>query len=276
MTALSAIFFASGVAGLFYEIVFAKSLALIFGSTSDATTTVLATYMGGLALGAWIGGWLSGRVRNLLRAYALCELAIGVICAASPLTLHAVRSLYVAAAGSIDPGAAVLLVLRVALGGLALLPPTLLMGMTLPLLLQRLSPDARSIGRGVGLLYGANTLGASLGALAAASRCCPAARRAHHHRRRGAELRGGAGGAAAESALDGAADPPAAAVGDAAGDRLWCWAWAARSASRSRSRARTSSPWWRATAPRPSRSCCSVFSSGWASAPRSPAGAPGR
>jgi predicted membrane-bound spermidine synthase len=163
---VSVLFFLSGFAGLLYEVVFAKSLALAFGSTAVASTTVLATYMGGMALGSWIGGRIGARRRHPLRAYALCELGIGVACALSPWTFRAVRALYVALAAGTDPASPALVALQVALGGLALLPPTVLMGLTLPLLIRHFEARDPSLGRSVGLLYGANTLGAALGSLA--------------------------------------------------------------------------------------------------------------
>lgn len=159
------LFFLSGFAGLVYEVVFAKQLAITFGSTAVASTTVLATYMGGMALGAWLGGRLAPRRTDPLRAYALCELGVGLACAFSPLTFAAVRSAYVAIASGTDPSAPHLVALQVALGGAALLPPTVLMGLTLPLLTRHLEARDPSLGRAVGLLYGANTLGAAAGAL---------------------------------------------------------------------------------------------------------------
>ena len=53
---VTALFVISGAAGLLYQVLFSKALALTFGSTSTATYTVLATYMGGMAVGAWLGG----------------------------------------------------------------------------------------------------------------------------------------------------------------------------------------------------------------------------
>ncbi len=174
MIPVAGVFFLSGVAGLLYEVVFAKSLALAFGSTAAASTTVLATYMGGMAIGSWIGGRLGAHVRHSVRAYAGCELGIAAVCAAAPWTLEAVRALYVWLARGSDPGAGGLLALRVALGALALLPPTVLMGMTLPFLVRAVTADVRALGRTVGLLYGANTLGAATGALAAGYLLLPA------------------------------------------------------------------------------------------------------
>jgi predicted membrane-bound spermidine synthase len=162
--AVAALFFASGFSGLLYEVVFAKSLALTFGSTSTASTTVLATYMVGMALGSWLGGQLPARWAPL-RVYAVAEIGIGVACAASPFLLGIVRDLYIATATGMDPGRPLLTALRVGYGSLVLLPPTLLMGITLPILARWLSALGASVGNAVGLLYGANTLGAALSAL---------------------------------------------------------------------------------------------------------------
>lgn len=162
-----AMFLASGFAGLVYQVLFSKALALTFGATSTATYTVLATYMGGMALGAWLGGLLAERRADGLRLYGLCELGIGLYCIATPLLFAGIRELYVAVAAGVAPDAGSLTVLRVALGGAALAVPTVLMGMTLPLLARALGAGTGSLGVPVALLYGANTLGAAFGALIA-------------------------------------------------------------------------------------------------------------
>jgi predicted membrane-bound spermidine synthase len=159
------LFFVSGIAGLIYEVLFSKALALTFGSTSTAAYTVLAVYMGGMALGAWLGGRLAQRSRRPLVAYALCEMAIGLYCVLTPLIFSAIRGAYVAIAGDMPPDAAMLTLLRILLGAAALLAPTILMGATLPLLIAQLERQNLAVGNTVARLYGANTLGASLGAL---------------------------------------------------------------------------------------------------------------
>jgi|CXWL01.1.fsa_nt_gi predicted membrane-bound spermidine synthase len=162
-----AMFLISGFAGLVYQVLFSKALALTFGSASTATYTVLATYMGGMALGAWVGGMLAERRRDMLRLYALCELGIGAFCLATPAIFIAIQEMYVAAAAGLAPDAKILTVLRVVLGALPLAAPTILMGMTMPLLARFLGERARSLGISVAILYGANTLGAAFGALMA-------------------------------------------------------------------------------------------------------------
>ena len=160
-------FVTSGFAALVYQVLFSKSLALTFGSTSTATYTVLAVYMGGMALGAWLGGRLAQGRTDALKLYAWCELGIGAYCVATPLIFQGIQALYVAVAGGLAPDAGMLTALRVLLGAAALLVPTVLMGATLPILARYFELRSVSLGTSVALLYGANTLGAALGALLA-------------------------------------------------------------------------------------------------------------
>src|SRR5512137_752615 len=76
-------FFLSGATGLIYEVVWAKYLSLIIGSTTAATTIVLATFMGGLALGNHLLGRRADQVRNRLKFYGWLEMGIGIYCALS-------------------------------------------------------------------------------------------------------------------------------------------------------------------------------------------------
>lgn len=162
-----AMFVISGFAALMYQVLFSKALALTFGSTATATYTVLATYMGGMALGAWIGGRLAQGRGDALKLYAWCEMGIGAYCLATPLIFQGIQALYVFLAGGAAPDAGVLTLLRVALGVAALMVPTVLMGMTLPVLARFSERRAVTLGTSVALLYGANTVGAAVGALLA-------------------------------------------------------------------------------------------------------------
>src|ERR1700735_4902622 len=73
-----ALFFGSGATALIYEVVWSKFLSQMFGSTIYAQTVVLAVFMGGLALGNWVfGGW-SDRLRQPVKIYGALEIAIGI------------------------------------------------------------------------------------------------------------------------------------------------------------------------------------------------------
>ena len=169
-----AMFFASGAAALVYQVLFAKELALVFGSTATATFTVLATFLGGMAIGSLIGGELAHRSKKPLITYALMEVGIAVYCVITPQLFKLIQSGYVQLAADTPADAPSLLVLRVVLGAAVLLVPTVLMGTTLPLLAQALGPAAGRMGSRVARLYFANTAGAALGALLTAYFVIPA------------------------------------------------------------------------------------------------------
>jgi spermidine synthase len=170
---LAAIFAFSGGVALMYEIIWTRLLALLVGHTTYGLTTVLAAFMAGLGLGGWLGGRLVERVRSPLRTYALLEVGIaitGVGLGPVLLSLEPVFGVVYRA----FPGSPLLLTLvRFLLCGVVLLVPTVLMGMTLPVL-AALAARRDQVGGDVGMLYGANTLGAAGGSLVAGLLLLPA------------------------------------------------------------------------------------------------------
>lgn len=171
---LVGIFFFSGFAGLVYEVVYAKALGVTFGGTALAANTVLMTYMGGMALGAWLGGMLAERSARPLLLYAYFEAAIGLYAAITPSLFAGIQSLYVALALDAPPDAAWLTALRMGLGAVVLGVPTVLMGATLPLVFKCLQGMGIPTARAIAPLYGANVLGAAAGALVAGYALLPA------------------------------------------------------------------------------------------------------
>jgi spermidine synthase len=162
---LYVLFFFSGAASLVYEIVWARELTLVFGGSHLAVTTVLSVFMGGLALGGLLLGRISDRAVRPLRLYALLEAGIA-LCGLLFLALMALYPvLYGALAVGADDRPVYLTVLRVAFAVAAMAAPTTLMGGTLPLLGRVVADRTDRLGRGVGFLYGINTLGAVAGAL---------------------------------------------------------------------------------------------------------------
>lgn len=160
------LFFASGALGLGYELVWIKKAALVVGASQLALATVLTSFFLGLGLGSLVVGRRLRSARfSPLATYGLFELGIGVYALAFPhlfeLLELAYGALYPLAAGS---GAA-LFALRFVLLFALCLPPTFLMGGTLPLLLDGLVREDRAIGAQTSLLYGLNILGAVAGVL---------------------------------------------------------------------------------------------------------------
>ncbi|MGQ9698333.1 MAG: fused MFS/spermidine synthase [Armatimonadota bacterium] len=160
------LFFLSGGSGLAYEIVWSRTLSLIFGATTLGISTVLAAFMAGLALGGvWLGR-VADRQRDPIRLYGLLEAGVGMYALVVPAVFRAVEAAYVAYYRAAEPSFWVLSLYRFLLCFIAILAPTTLMGGTLPALSRAVSGDKRSIGRGVGGLYAVNTFGAVLGAFA--------------------------------------------------------------------------------------------------------------
>lgn len=162
------IFLVSGAAGLVYQVAWTRRLALVLGVTSEAVSTVLAVFMGGLALGSWLLGRTGDRGLSPLRLYGLFELGIAASAAASPFLLDGLVDLYAGLRRSGAVGPELLPLLRVGLAAIALIVPTTLMGGTLPVLLKAAFRSQARLSRDAGTLYAVNTLGAVLGTLATA------------------------------------------------------------------------------------------------------------
>lgn len=168
------LFVASGFAGLVYEVVYAKALALTFGSTSLAAYTVLTVYMGGMAIGAWLGGRIAENSKNPLYLYAIFEMVIGVYAVLTPEIFKLIQSVYVGISVDMPVESDVLSFVRVVLGAGALLFPTILMGATLPVMFKFLSLQGVQSRTAISNLYSANVVGAALGSLAAGYVVLPA------------------------------------------------------------------------------------------------------
>ncbi len=165
---LQFLFLLSGATALVYQVVWTRLLTLFFGSTILAVSTVLAVFMGGLALGSALLGKKADTAAAPVRFYGLLELGIGLLAIATPLTFSAIEQLYLQINGQATFtfwGAALL---RLGLSCLLLLPPTMLMGGTLPVLSKAfLNASGDNTARSISLLYFINTFGAVVGALAA-------------------------------------------------------------------------------------------------------------
>ena len=160
------LFFLSGLTALVGEVVWMRMLGLVLGNTVWAASAAVAVWMGGMALGSRIGARLATRSTHQLRWYGLAEALIGTFYLASP-ALHGLllrAGSFVGADLGSNPAFGMFQ--RFTLAVVALLVPTVLMGLTLPLLVERLR--GRGLAARVSLLYGINTLGAAAGVFVAA------------------------------------------------------------------------------------------------------------
>ena len=168
-------FFASGAAGLILEIVWSKYLSLLLGNSIYGVSTVVAAFLGGLGIGAAIGGRLAARTREPLLLYARLELVVAILGLMSPLGYAAAKPLFAWLNGLFLGHGAAFLLLRFAVLFVALLIPTTAMGATLPLLVSDFSRrDREGSGAAVARLYAVNTAGAVLGVVAAGFLAIPA------------------------------------------------------------------------------------------------------
>ena len=159
-------FILSGATGLIYEVLWARMLGLVFGATTLAVSTVLAAFMGGLALGRALAGQLAQKIRKPLSTYGMMEIGIAIYALLVPLLFRLIDHLYAWIWQQLHPGYFSFSLWRFLLSGLVLLVPTTLMGATLPVLAAALvhsSRDSNSVTR----LYTCNLAGAILGTLAA-------------------------------------------------------------------------------------------------------------
>ena len=163
---LALAYLVSGAAGLVYQVVWMRVLALHAGHTAAAVSTVLAAFMGGLALGAALAARVPERwtPRAALRAYAGCEALIAAFALALPGLMDLLTPLLAAAYADGTGGARFALV-RLAVTLAVLAPPTVAMGATFPLAVRAAGATADGSPRpDAGALYAVNTLGAAAGA----------------------------------------------------------------------------------------------------------------
>jgi spermidine synthase len=160
------LFFLSGAAGLVYQVVWSRLLNEIFGVTVYAVATVLATFLAGLALGSVVLGRLADRRDQPLRFYGWLEIGIAFSALLGLLTIRLLDPAHIWAATRWAPDSPALIGARVLLGALVVLPPTFLMGGTLPAITRVCVDELRRFGRELSFLYALNTLGAVVGTLA--------------------------------------------------------------------------------------------------------------
>ena len=168
MRLLPGLFFFSGASSLIFETIFTRLLTYTFGNTAQAVSTVLAVFLGGLALGSYLlGPWVDKRPPSLW-IYGGLELLVGVYCLFVPPLFNLLTRAYVALYHQSNLGHTGLAVLRFGLGALVILLPTVLMGGTFPALARYVAAGCENFAPQIDRLYGWNTLGAALGTLASA------------------------------------------------------------------------------------------------------------
>lgn len=161
------LFFLSGACGLVYEVVWMRMLTLVFGATAFATSTILASFFAGLALGAFLFGRIADKAKNPLALYAILEAGVGAFAFLMPLLFAAVSGIYVFMYQKFGLGFYPISLLRFVLSFLILVAPATLMGGTLPVIIKFVVQRRDRLGWDVGQVYAINTFGAVVGTLSA-------------------------------------------------------------------------------------------------------------
>jgi predicted membrane-bound spermidine synthase len=163
---LLGIFVVSGFTGLIYESIWSHYLKLFLGHAAYAQSLVLAIFMGGMAIGSWIVAHYSLRIKRLLLAYAMVEGVIGVLgLVFHPLFIAASNFSFATAIPAL-PSAGWIQAYKWSLGAALILPQSVLLGMTFPLIsggVIRRWPDRP--GETLSALYFTNSVGAAVGVL---------------------------------------------------------------------------------------------------------------
>src|SRR5687768_7071626 len=169
MLFLTLVFILSGAAGLIYESIWSRYLGLFVGHSAYAQIIVLVIFLGGMSLGAHLASRWSSRWRSPLLWYAGIEFVVGLLAAAFHdtflvSTAWAYESVFPSVSGT------TLIVIKWVIAGALILPQSILLGATFPLMsagVIRVARAGSSPGRLLALLYFANSLGAAAGVLLA-------------------------------------------------------------------------------------------------------------
>jgi spermidine synthase len=162
LPALLLLFVGSGCAALIYEVVWFQLLQLTIGSSAVSLGVLLGTFMGGMCLGSFLLPRLVHPRHHPLRVYAWLELGIGAIAILILFGMPVLSGIYTAWAGSGVTG----ILLRGLAAAICLLPPTLLMGATLPAMARWVETTPQGVAW-LGFFYGGNIAGAVVGSLLA-------------------------------------------------------------------------------------------------------------
>ena len=151
-SAVFALFYASGIAGLIYQVLWLRRLSLVFGVTVYAASTVLAAFMAGLAIGSAIASRVLKRGISPLAAFGIAEILVGVTGLLSPVLLDAAAALYSALHDTAPDSLGILTAARLVSSLAILAVPTAMMGITLPLLSAAVSVPGSANSTSISLL----------------------------------------------------------------------------------------------------------------------------
>lgn len=171
---ISICFLLSGATSLVLEIVWAKKLSYVLGNSLYGSSTVVAAFMAGLALGAYLSRLRTFRAVSPLKLYAGLQLLIAVGGFISIPAVDKLEPLFALIYQSLSQTHSLFLLIRFSAVFVLVMIPVTLMGMTLPVVVEAIRDSQERTSRLGGMLYGLNTLGAFTGTLAAGYWLIPA------------------------------------------------------------------------------------------------------
>lgn len=166
---ICSLFVLSGIAALIYQVVWFKQLSYFIGNTTYSQSVVLATYMGGLAVGAWFWGKKADTIKNSLYLFAILEITLALYCFFYSPIFSFVEEQFSATviSNKWESDGSSVLFLKFLVSGATIFFPTFLMGGTLPVLVKFLSLKVDQVGKNVSILYFINSFGAVIGTVLA-------------------------------------------------------------------------------------------------------------
>jgi len=161
------IFGLTGMTALIYEIIWIRPLSLVFGTTIYAVSTIIASFILGLAVGSWLAGKYSDRLHNPLKYFAFVQLGVGFYGILLLPIFGALPEIYLGLYHATFPNQAVFMFTQILMSIAMISIPATLMGTTHPLMMRTYSEEFTKIGKDVGKLDASNSFGAVVGTLAA-------------------------------------------------------------------------------------------------------------
>jgi spermidine synthase len=154
----------SGAAAMIYENAWTHALTLVIGGSVYSFTTMLLTFLIGLAVGGYLYARLFGARTVRVGAFGLIELGVGLTALATIPLFEQLPLIFIRLHESFGDSFSMLLAMRVLVAFAVMFLPTLLLGMTFPLVVCLFTQNIYRVGSSVGTTYASNTLGAIVGA----------------------------------------------------------------------------------------------------------------
>ncbi len=157
----------SGMTALIYEIIWIRPLTLVFGTTMYAVSTIVASFILGLAIGSWIAGRFADKLKNPLKYFAIIQITVGIFGILLLPVFDLMPKVYLDLYHLTYPNQSIFMFSQILMSMMIIAIPATLMGTTLPLMMKSYSAEFTTIGKDVGKLDASNSIGAFFGTLAA-------------------------------------------------------------------------------------------------------------